>query len=47
MTVIALKLSFIDWQSEFGGFTCYVANEEDEEVSEDHSRKCHCRCVYV
>lgn len=21
-----------DWQSEFGGFTCYVANEEDEEL---------------
>lgn len=26
---------FTDWQSEFGGFTCYVANEEDEEVSFD------------
>lgn len=24
----------IDWQSEFGGYTCYVANEEDEEVNE-------------
>lgn len=44
---MTLKLSFIDWQSEFGGFTCYVANEEDEEVSEDHSRKCNCRCVHV
>lgn len=21
------------WQSEFGGYTCYVANEEDEEVN--------------
>ncbi|XP_047437253.1 prolyl 3-hydroxylase OGFOD1 [Mugil cephalus] len=21
-----------DWQSEFGGYTCYVANEEDEEL---------------
>ena len=33
-----LKLSFTDWQSDFGGFTCYVANEEDEEV--------RCRCSY-
>lgn len=24
---------FVGWQSEFGGFTCYIANEEDEEVS--------------
>uniref|UniRef100_A0A3Q3WT08 Uncharacterized protein n=1 Tax=Mola mola TaxID=94237 RepID=A0A3Q3WT08_MOLML len=27
-----LKLSFTGWQSDFGGFTCYVANEEDEEL---------------
>lgn len=27
------NLSFTDWQSEFGGYTCYVANEEDEEVN--------------
>ncbi|XP_031170197.1 prolyl 3-hydroxylase OGFOD1 isoform X2 [Sander lucioperca] len=27
-----LVLPFCDWQSEFGGFTCYVANEEDEEL---------------
>lgn len=34
-----------DWQSEFGGYTCYVANEEDEEVSVDHSIKCTCTHV--
>lgn len=28
-----VQLSFIDWQSDYGGSTCYVANEEDEEVS--------------
>lgn len=39
------KLSFVDWQSEFGGFTCYVANEEDEEVSVDYSMKCNCTCM--
>lgn len=33
MTVTTLELSLIDWQSVFGGYTCYVANEEDEEVS--------------
>lgn len=44
-TVTTLELPFIDWQSEFGGFTCYVANEEDEEVSVDHSIKCNCSCV--
>lgn len=32
-TVTTLELSLTDWQSEFGGYTCYVANEEDEEVS--------------
>lgn len=45
MTVTALGLSLIDWQSEFGGFTCYVANEEDEEVSFDRCIKCNCTFV--
>lgn len=45
VTVTTLDLSFIDWQSEFGGFTCYVANEEDEEVSVYHSIKYNCSCV--
>lgn len=30
--IIWLQLSSIDWQSDFGGSTCYVANDEDEEV---------------
>lgn len=30
--IVWLQLSFIDWQSDFGGSTCYVANDEDEEV---------------
>lgn len=46
VTVPTLELSFIDWQSEFGGFTCYVANEEDEEVSVDYRVNCNCRCVH-
>ncbi|XP_075996177.1 prolyl 3-hydroxylase OGFOD1 [Genypterus blacodes] len=29
---LMLPLGCTDWQSEFGGFTCYVANEEDEEL---------------
>lgn len=44
VTVPSLESSFIDWQSEFGGFTCYVANEEDEEVSADY--KVSCLCVH-
>lgn len=27
--------SFVDWHSDFGGSTCYVAKEEDEEVSQE------------
>lgn len=46
VTVPSLELSFIDWQSEFGGFTCYVANEEDEEVSVDYKVNCICLCVH-
>lgn len=38
-TATKVKLSFIDWQSDFGGSTCYVANEEDEEVGADLSIK--------
>lgn len=34
-----VQLSFIDWQSDYGGSTCYVANEEDEEVSSSLSTK--------
>ncbi len=45
MAVAALVFSFIDWQPEFGGFTCYVANEEDEEVSADYCMKCNCTCA--
>lgn len=41
----SLNVSLSDWQSEFGGYTCYVANEEDEEVSVNHSIKC--RCTHV
>lgn len=40
MTATKVELSFIDWQSDFGGSTCYVANEEDEEVGVDG------RCVH-
>ncbi|XP_072236590.1 prolyl 3-hydroxylase OGFOD1 [Leuresthes tenuis] len=29
---LVLPFGCTDWQSEFGGFTCYVANEEDEEL---------------
>ncbi|KAM6943507.1 prolyl 3-hydroxylase OGFOD1 [Xenentodon cancila] len=29
---LVLPFSCTDWQSEFGGFTSYVANEEDEEL---------------
>ncbi|XP_068172031.1 prolyl 3-hydroxylase OGFOD1 [Antennarius striatus] len=29
---LVLPFCGTDWQSEFGGFTCYVANEEDEEL---------------
>ncbi|KAM9861217.1 prolyl 3-hydroxylase OGFOD1 [Aulostomus maculatus] len=29
---LILPFACADWQSEFGGFTCYVANEEDEEL---------------
>ncbi|XP_058485895.1 prolyl 3-hydroxylase OGFOD1 [Solea solea] len=29
---LLLPFGCADWQSEFGGFTCYVANEEDEEL---------------
>ncbi|CAJ1049160.1 prolyl 3-hydroxylase OGFOD1 [Xyrichtys novacula] len=29
---LVLPFGCADWQSEFGGFTCYVANEEDEEL---------------
>ncbi|KAM4593543.1 prolyl 3-hydroxylase OGFOD1 isoform 3-T3 [Odontesthes bonariensis] len=29
---LTLPFGCTDWQSEFGGFTCYVANEEDEEL---------------
>ncbi|XP_008308246.1 prolyl 3-hydroxylase OGFOD1 [Cynoglossus semilaevis] len=29
---LVLPFGCKDWQSEFGGFTCYVANEEDEEL---------------
>lgn len=48
---MTVTLCFIDWQSEFGGFTCYVANEEDEEVSADHSNevqlhKCEQHFIY-
>uniref|UniRef100_A0A8C6UKM5 Prolyl 3-hydroxylase OGFOD1 n=1 Tax=Neogobius melanostomus TaxID=47308 RepID=A0A8C6UKM5_9GOBI len=30
---LILPFQCADWDTEFGGFTCYVANEEDEEVS--------------
>ncbi|KAK5873922.1 hypothetical protein PBY51_018920 [Eleginops maclovinus] len=29
---LVLPFCGADWESEFGGFTCYVANEEDEEL---------------
>uniref|UniRef100_A0A672I4J4 Prolyl 3-hydroxylase OGFOD1 n=1 Tax=Salarias fasciatus TaxID=181472 RepID=A0A672I4J4_SALFA len=29
---LVLPFGCTDWQSEFGGLTCYVANEEDEEL---------------
>ncbi|KAF7660591.1 hypothetical protein LDENG_00279300 [Lucifuga dentata] len=29
---LILPFGCADWQPEFGGFTCYVANEEDEEL---------------
>ncbi|KAM3626267.1 uncharacterized protein V6R79_026041 [Siganus canaliculatus] len=29
---LVLPFCSADWQSDFGGFTCYVANEEDEEL---------------
>ncbi|XP_041640985.1 prolyl 3-hydroxylase OGFOD1 [Cheilinus undulatus] len=29
---LILPFECADWQSEFGGYTCYVANEEDEEL---------------
>nr|XP_019954256.1 PREDICTED: prolyl 3-hydroxylase OGFOD1 [Paralichthys olivaceus] len=29
---LLLPFGCADWQSEFGGFSCYVANEEDEEL---------------
>ncbi|XP_040917146.1 prolyl 3-hydroxylase OGFOD1 isoform X2 [Toxotes jaculatrix] len=29
---LVLPFGCADWQSEFGGFTCYVATEEDEEL---------------
>ncbi|XP_041841802.1 prolyl 3-hydroxylase OGFOD1 [Melanotaenia boesemani] len=29
---LVLPFGCTDWQPEFGGFTCYVANEEDEEL---------------
>ncbi|KAM8894564.1 prolyl 3-hydroxylase OGFOD1 isoform 2-T2 [Spinachia spinachia] len=29
---LVLPFCGADWKSEFGGFTCYVANEEDEEL---------------
>lgn len=29
---LILPFQCADWQTEFGGFTCYVANEEDEEL---------------
>ncbi|XP_022072467.1 prolyl 3-hydroxylase OGFOD1 [Acanthochromis polyacanthus] len=29
---LVLPFGCTDWQSEFGGYTCYVANEEDEEL---------------
>ncbi|XP_035508014.1 prolyl 3-hydroxylase OGFOD1 [Morone saxatilis] len=29
---LVLPFCIPDWQSDFGGFTCYVANEEDEEL---------------
>ncbi|XP_044050923.1 prolyl 3-hydroxylase OGFOD1 [Siniperca chuatsi] len=29
---LVLPFGCADWRSEFGGFTCYVANEEDEEL---------------
>ncbi|XP_034536831.1 prolyl 3-hydroxylase OGFOD1 [Notolabrus celidotus] len=29
---LILPFGCADWQSEFGGYTCYVANEEDEEL---------------
>ncbi|XP_065809063.1 prolyl 3-hydroxylase OGFOD1 [Labrus bergylta] len=29
---LILPFGCADWQSEYGGFTCYVANEEDEEL---------------
>ncbi|XP_074522545.1 prolyl 3-hydroxylase OGFOD1 [Halichoeres trimaculatus] len=29
---LVLPFGCADWQSEYGGFTCYVANEEDEEL---------------
>uniref|UniRef100_A0A1A7XPX2 Prolyl 3-hydroxylase OGFOD1 n=1 Tax=Iconisemion striatum TaxID=60296 RepID=A0A1A7XPX2_9TELE len=29
---LTLPFGCTDWQSEFGGYTCYVANEEDEEL---------------
>lgn len=40
VTATKVKFPFIDWQSDFGGTTCYVANEEDEEVGADLSTKC-------
>lgn len=42
VTATKVQLSFLDWQSDFGGSTCYVANEEDEEVGADLSIKCRC-----
>lgn len=29
---LILPFGYTDWEAEFGGFTCYVANEEDEEL---------------
>ncbi|XP_010743447.3 prolyl 3-hydroxylase OGFOD1 [Larimichthys crocea] len=43
---LVLPFCGADWQSEFGGFTCYVANEEDEELLTVHPEDNSLALVY-
>ena len=33
LTTVTVVLWLIDWQKDFGGYTSYIADGEDEEVS--------------
>lgn len=44
MHICEILLLFSGWKTEFGGFTSYIAHDEDEEVSDDATR---CLCFNV